>query len=79
MSAQQHRVNIDGISRQEREVLARWDGGASIERISRDLRIARGTVSSIVSTFNDSGQSRAHLAAMAAGSAQLLAALQGAA
>ncbi|WP_288989857.1 hypothetical protein [uncultured Sphingopyxis sp.] len=79
MSAQEHRVNIDGISRQEREVLARWDGGASIERISRDLRIARGTVSSIVSTFNDSGQSRAHLAAMAAGSAQLLAALQGAA
>ena len=60
-------------------MLARWDGGASIERISRDLRIARGTVSSIVSTFNDSGQSRAHLAAMAAGSAQLLAALQGAA
>ena len=79
MGAQHHRINIDGISRQEREVLARWDGGASIERITKDMGIARGTVSSIVSTFNDSGQSRAHLAAMAAGSAQLLAAMQRAA
>lgn len=65
----------DSLTPQERLVLRLWDEGRDLSVIAARVGIRRKQVSSIVSTYSDGGETRAHLASTAQGSAALLAAM----
>ena len=71
--------NPDGLTRREREILCLWDGGRTIEQIAEITGTPRGKTGDIVSCFTEGNETRRHREAIAACSAQLLAAMQGAA
>ena len=68
-----NRPNIDGLSRQEREVIGLWDEGLSMEQIAAELDLDRKRVSSIVSYLSGAEDQRLHASMMFDGSARLLA------
>lgn len=68
-----------GLTPLERDVVALWDGGASIERIMRERRIGRDTVGKIVGQLGNSSLWRdgdAFNAMVREGSQKLLAAIR---
>jgi len=75
-TAKQNRFNADALCLTERRIMALWDAGHSIERITRATSYTRTTVSDTVSRLTDGGETRRDHQMITTGTNALLAAMQ---
>ena len=78
MAGVKKRINVDGLCASERRILDRWDAGATVDEIYRELGLKRGYVRRVLATFSGNDEERRNAEAMRRGSEALLAALQAA-